>query len=306
MRLCRIRKAHYADPVSPLGFRVWRREDPLRISISLIRLPLGVDYGSIYGIMYLTPGQEATLGSREQELSTTSPPRSESPARRGHRSSFHLRKPFLRPQRPGPGQVRDAASGSVRPATRERCRRSFRLLPSFLLRDPVSLRAFGSARSGTPATRTAPSPQALGLGGRRPRPGASRRPLFEQRRNGPLGARPVRAQRPSPQHRAGAGTAQKGGPSDLKIIAGRDELERGYEALRAQVVGTATFVMPRGLALFRHSGMVAWMSACAPLPVTSARSAPQGERPREVLAGLSSELVRVLAEMAVGSQRGYA
>lgn len=92
----------------------------------------------------------------------------------------------------------------------------------------------------------------------------------------------------------------------MKITAGAGDLGQGYEALRAQAVGQISAVTPRGLALFHRSGMVAWMSACVPLiptdiPVNAAPSLNEGAL--AVLGGSSAELVRVLAEMALGGQR---
>ncbi|HUZ86748.1 MAG TPA: hypothetical protein VNF26_07320 [Candidatus Baltobacterales bacterium] len=92
----------------------------------------------------------------------------------------------------------------------------------------------------------------------------------------------------------------------MKITAGAGELLQTYEALRAQAVGQLTPVTPRGLALFYRSGMVAWMSACAPLTGTDApvNSAPSiNGAPRDVLTNSSAELVRVLTEMVLGGQR---
>ncbi len=92
----------------------------------------------------------------------------------------------------------------------------------------------------------------------------------------------------------------------MTITAGADDLQQSYEALRAQALGQETAMMPRGLVLLLHAGMVAWMTACAPvasLPAT-AKPGPSIKVGKDhVLAGRSAELVRVLAEMAVGSQR---
>jgi len=92
----------------------------------------------------------------------------------------------------------------------------------------------------------------------------------------------------------------------MKITAGAGDLSQGYEALRAQAVGQISAVTPRGLALFRRSGMAAWMSACAPLGSTDApvASSPSiNNRRSDVLGGSCAELVQVLAEMALGSRR---
>lgn len=89
----------------------------------------------------------------------------------------------------------------------------------------------------------------------------------------------------------------------MKIIAGPTDLEQGYEALRAQAVGEIPSVTPRGLALFLRAGLPAWMSACAPVTrPTLTRSSTHGSQERR-LSSLSTDLVRVLTEMALGSRR---
>ena len=80
------------------------------------------------------------------------------------------------------------------------------------------------------------------------------------------------------------------------------ELEQAYEALRTQATGIGAPVTPRGLALFLAGGLVAWMAAWArPAPLPAAATRAGGPKP--ALAGLSMELVTVLAEMALGGQR---
>jgi hypothetical protein len=90
----------------------------------------------------------------------------------------------------------------------------------------------------------------------------------------------------------------------MKIIAGPTDLEQGYEALRAQAVGEIPSVTPRGLALFLRAGLPTWMSACAPVtpPTLMTRSSTDGSQERR-LSSLSTDLVRVLTEMALGSRR---
>ncbi|HZR69882.1 MAG TPA: hypothetical protein VFB01_12595 [Burkholderiales bacterium] len=77
------------------------------------------------------------------------------------------------------------------------------------------------------------------------------------------------------------------------------EIERAYEAVRAQATGTATAVTPRGLALIIDTGLPAWIHAwtflarterLAPVP-TTVGSVPH-----------SAELVSVIAEMALGQR----
>lgn len=82
-----------------------------------------------------------------------------------------------------------------------------------------------------------------------------------------------------------------------------DEMQRGYEALRAQATGELPALMPRGLALFLAAGFPAWMKAWAPLtPPTT--PTPQGDR--QVRASLGGEVVQLLTEMALGCRRRWA
>ena len=92
----------------------------------------------------------------------------------------------------------------------------------------------------------------------------------------------------------------------MNLPAAADELERSYEALRAQAIGTCPPATPRGLALLLSSGLPTWMAACgrAAATATSHRmssTAPSARPPASV--SLSSDLVRVLTEMAVGRMR---
>ena len=82
-----------------------------------------------------------------------------------------------------------------------------------------------------------------------------------------------------------------------------DEMQRGYEALRAQATGELPALMPRGLALFLAAGFPAWMKAWAPLtPPTT--PTPQGDR--QVRVSLGGEVVQLLTEMALGCRRRWA
>lgn len=86
----------------------------------------------------------------------------------------------------------------------------------------------------------------------------------------------------------------------MKITATATEVAQAYEALRAQAVGQTPTATPRGLALFLRVGLVGWMPACAPLASPPRTGDNRPSAPRVELDG---ELVRVLAEMALGSQR---
>lgn len=90
----------------------------------------------------------------------------------------------------------------------------------------------------------------------------------------------------------------------MKTTAPAAELAQGYEALRAQALGRAPRLTPRGLAVFLHGGLASWMCACPPgsRPRPAADAAAGAREARALTAG-SAELVRVLAEMALTSQR---
>lgn len=87
----------------------------------------------------------------------------------------------------------------------------------------------------------------------------------------------------------------------MSVTASRETLARTYEALRAEAAGLVPAAVPRGLALLRGAGMVAWMAACPPDRAVMAR-----ERPIvPVMAPLPSvgrELVGVLTEMALAQR----
>ena len=87
------------------------------------------------------------------------------------------------------------------------------------------------------------------------------------------------------------------------MTASTAELAQAYGALRAQAVGQTPMVTPRGLALLRRAGLAAWMPACAPLRAPAPAAHPRAGGPRTPRVALNPELVRILTEMALGSQR---
>jgi hypothetical protein len=91
----------------------------------------------------------------------------------------------------------------------------------------------------------------------------------------------------------------------MKINAAASDLSQGYEALRAQAVGEIPTVTPRGLAVFMGGGLPNWMRACAPTDRSSSPTAAPIACSRQVsgLTSLSVELVRLLTEMALSSER---
>ncbi len=91
----------------------------------------------------------------------------------------------------------------------------------------------------------------------------------------------------------------------MNVTASPLELERTYEALRAQAFGAIPAVAPRGLAVLRRAGMVAWMRACPPLAPVSPPERHGLVGPGMPLAGLGGELVSLLTEMALGAGRRW-
>ncbi len=86
----------------------------------------------------------------------------------------------------------------------------------------------------------------------------------------------------------------------MRLTASPATLARTYEALRAGAVGALATGIPRGLAVLRGAGMVAWMAACPPDRAVIARGRPaQAATVTGAPSGLGRELVGVLAEMAL-------
>ena len=85
------------------------------------------------------------------------------------------------------------------------------------------------------------------------------------------------------------------------------QLEQAYEALRAQATGLLPATTPRGLALFLASGLPSWLGAWTAPVLAPARlqPAPAVAVPKPGLTDVSVELVMVLTEMVLGSQRRY-
>jgi hypothetical protein len=85
------------------------------------------------------------------------------------------------------------------------------------------------------------------------------------------------------------------------VTASPATLARTYEALRAEAVGMVPAAVPRGLALLRAAGMVAWMAACPPDRTVMARErpiVPAMAPPPSV----GREFVGVLTEMALAQR----
>ena len=93
----------------------------------------------------------------------------------------------------------------------------------------------------------------------------------------------------------------------MRATAPAAELAQGYEALRAQATGQAPRRRPRGLAVLLRGGLASWMRACPPQSRARPSAAPApGVREVGAEDADSAELVRLLAGMALCSQRRYA
>lgn len=91
----------------------------------------------------------------------------------------------------------------------------------------------------------------------------------------------------------------------MTIVASSEQLAQGYEALRAQSLGQLPDHTPRGMALLRNGGVVAWMCACPPLPNLMTAIVVRPPDADHAPAAVSRELVHLLTEMALGSQRRW-
>lgn len=79
-----------------------------------------------------------------------------------------------------------------------------------------------------------------------------------------------------------------------------DGLAAGYEALRAEAVGSLPSESPRGRALVLGQGLPAWIRAWA-APPAAAPPPPCAACPGGI-SGLAADVVRLLTEMALGAR----
>ena len=90
----------------------------------------------------------------------------------------------------------------------------------------------------------------------------------------------------------------------MSAPAAAGELERAYEAVRAQAIGAAPHHAPRGLAVLLDRGLAAWIAV---YPSSATRASPAtASAPAAMTLGApapNSELVRVLTEMALAGGR---
>jgi len=79
-------------------------------------------------------------------------------------------------------------------------------------------------------------------------------------------------------------------------------LSRGYEEMRAQVIGVSAAATPRGLALFMRRGLVAWMNTWRGLVSQPGRVPIRAAEPVTAFAP-TTEFASLLAEMAMSRWR---
>lgn len=80
-----------------------------------------------------------------------------------------------------------------------------------------------------------------------------------------------------------------------------DGLSAGYEALRAEAVGSLPSEAPRGRALVLGQGLPAWIRAWA-APAAAAPPPSSSSPCPGAIGGPTAEVVALLAEMALGAR----
>ena len=91
------------------------------------------------------------------------------------------------------------------------------------------------------------------------------------------------------------------------MLLADSSLCESYEELRFHATGKNSLdATPRGLALFLHQGMPAWISAwsrCAP-PISTVMPNSPGVKDSLLLDALRTQVAMVLASMALQAQKG--
>jgi hypothetical protein len=91
----------------------------------------------------------------------------------------------------------------------------------------------------------------------------------------------------------------------MTVTASAADLARGYEALRAEAVGTLPAITPRGRAVLLRAGLAAWMRALPPTTPAPRPARSPMDAPAIAAAGARRELVDVLTAMALGPGRRW-
>jgi hypothetical protein len=230
---------------------------------------------------------------------------SKSAASRGHRSPVCPGQ-FLRSQRSGPGQVRDAAARAEREPFGNWRSDGFRFLPALLLSSAGSLPGAWGRRPGTPQTGPHTGAQTdrrgLGLPRRNTQEGAIRAGAG----TGALDRRAVWDQGASTQHRTQPAASSKKTPLDESgdpRIAGSD-LTAQYEQLRREATSCSEHAAQGlGLALFLRHGMTAWMQAWSHCSDSATDNQhPRPATPASVRMDLRTQIATLLAGIILGLQ----
>lgn len=271
----------------------------------------GIDNSNNNGIIYLTLVKEVKFDSQRvtfrQDRFSASPPRPPYPPPGCSGHGLHFRPPFLRSSRPSPGKVRDATPGSAGRAVGQPGRGRLWFFPSLLLSDTGTVRAGWPAWTGSPATRAQTRSQTFGDSGRSVGGHTCRGCHIEFETVGTASGAAIGSEGPSQERGASSvqASTKKGAPvAAVKQSTMRLHLVQWYEDLRAQATGQIPPATPRGLAILLRSGMPAWMAAC-PLvksePAAAKIPSTISGTPAPSLAGLSTDLVGVLTNMALSS-----
>jgi hypothetical protein len=238
-----------------------------------------------------------------------SPPdgHAQSAARPGDGRIVH-RQRFLRSERPPAGEIRNAASRSLRRLHREASSATLWLFAPVLLSGSGDFHARWPGRAGTPEAGTETRSQAV------PKDHGIYRADHRRRSRSGLGRRctaGVRHLRASTEHRAGVGPSEK---KTTLAMAGHDgpvdrtdgpAQARRYEDLRGHVIGHGGGHR-LGLALFHREGMKAWLDAWSTCTTRDARPLrdtsgdPDWVRP-VTLAGDVGAIVHLVASMAMAT-----
>lgn len=214
-------------------------------------------------------------------------------------SSFVPEQRFLRSQRRGAGEIRNATTGPSGQAGGFSNGQGVRFLPPVVLPSRIGLRAKRLARITSPEARSEKRSQAHSgsdeVRGRATKRGA----ITEFRSAGSTGTAKLPPESAPPQHRTAASAGKKTPISLPRAHAAepfeKDGLIGAYEELRSQILNGQRGA---GLALFMRRGMREWMNACslrvAPFPAKEFTAAPD----KAVLPqGARTEIVLIVAGM---------
>src|SRR5262245_11204442 len=223
---------------------------------------------NIIAITLVYPGEEVPHAQTETETARSQTrgaqtPRGVEPTPAAGPPRALSRTQLLRPQRPGTGQVRDAAPGARRWRLDQPLGRGVRSVTSFLLSGRGRLRGVRPGRARAAQARTAGRAQANPGGARRHCRGQTGRHFVEGGGVGAAAQAAARCLAAPTQHRAWAGAAKK---IAVRATAGSGphvvDFTLHYEALRNHALNPAGQTpLSSGLTALLHEGVAAWMRA---------------------------------------------